>query len=74
MEVVVILKNTNYCEGGIESVVHGVYVDLKEFYDEVREKGYEYDDELKYWVTVDEFGIPVFFSEEVQTVKGASNE
>lgn len=73
-QVVVILKNTDYCEGGVHSEVHGVYVDLKSFYDEVKDKGYGYDNEHKFWYTEDEFDNPVYFTEVIQDIKGDINE
>ena len=68
-QVVVILKETDY--GDDKTVeVHGVYVDLKEFHDEARTKGYEYDDLHNGFYTYDQFQNFVWFQEEVQDLKG----
>lgn len=53
--------------------VHGVYVDLKAFYDEAKEKGYVYDNENQCWTTIDDFGDKIFFIESVHNLNGENN-
>lgn len=72
MQVVVILKEREYFIKD-KTEVHGVYIDLKTFYDESKENGYLYDSEYKFWYYIDEFG-KVLFKEVVQNIKGEQHE
>lgn len=69
MQVVVILKETDYIDSQ-RTEVYGVYVDLKQFYDEANDKGYKYDERHKRFFSTDQYGNFVWFEEEVKELNG----
>jgi|AGFT01.1.fsa_nt_gi hypothetical protein len=69
MQVVVILKETDYIDSE-RTEVYGVYVNLKQFYDEARAKGYKYDELHKRFYGTDSQGNFIWFEEEVKELNG----
>jgi len=69
MQVVVISK-IEYLEDGTSVNVHGVYRDLKEFYDEARTNGYKFDSNTKEYYTTDMYGNDTYYEESVHSVIG----
>lgn len=69
MQVVVILK-VEYLEDCTTVDVHGVYRDLKEFYDEAKSNGYLFCESTKEYYTVDQYNNETYFEESVHSVVG----